>query len=127
MIVLLAAVALGIVRTGPVVAGVAGPLGVGSSAQTIWNLARWPVMLAAVIAMFGVRYHTAPNVQLPGFKWVTPGDLRVGGVDRGVGAVRALRGELRFLRQGVRHAGRDGRVHGLGCGSPTLRCSGGWS
>jgi membrane protein len=75
MIVLLAAVALGIVLTGPVVTAVAGPLGVGSTAQTVWNIAKWPVMLAAVILMFGVLYHAAPNVQLPGFKWVTPGAI----------------------------------------------------
>jgi membrane protein len=75
MIVLLAAVALGIVLTGPVVTAVAGPLGVGSTAQTVWNIAKWPVMLVAAIAMFGVLYHAAPNVQLPGFKWVTPGAI----------------------------------------------------
>jgi membrane protein len=75
MIVLLAAVALGIVLTGPVVAAVAGPLGVGSTAQTIWSIAKWPVMLAAVIVMFAILYHATPNVRLPGFKWVTPGAI----------------------------------------------------
>jgi membrane protein len=75
MIVLLAAVLLGIVLTGPVVTAVAGPLGIGSTAQTIWNIAKWPVMLAVVILMFGVLFHAAPNVKLPGFKWVTPGAI----------------------------------------------------
>jgi membrane protein len=75
MIGLLAAVALGIVLTGPVVAAVAGPLGVGSTAQTIWSIAKWPVMLAAVIVMFAILYHATPNVRLPGFKWVTPGAI----------------------------------------------------
>src|SRR3954451_22062997 len=75
MIVLLAAVALGIVLTGPVVSAVAGPLGVGSTAQTIWNIAKWPVMLLAVVAIIALLYHAAPNVKLPGFKWVTPGAI----------------------------------------------------
>src|SRR5918912_2398369 len=75
MIVMLAAVALGIVLTGPIVSAVAGPLGVGSTAQTVWNIAKWPVMLAVVILMFAVLYHAAPNVRLPGFKWVTPGAI----------------------------------------------------
>jgi len=75
MILLLAAVAIGIVLTGPVVSAVAGPLGVGSTAQTIWNFAKWPVMLLVVILMFAVLFHTAPNVKLPGFKWVTPGAI----------------------------------------------------
>jgi membrane protein len=73
MILLLAAVLLGIVLTGPVVSAVAKPLGIGSTAQTIWNIAKWPVMLAVVVLMFGVLFHAAPNVKLPGFKWVTPG------------------------------------------------------
>src|ERR671933_2757807 len=73
MILMLAALALGIVLTGPVVSAVAGPLGIGSTAQTIWNIAKWPVMLAVVVLMFGVLFHAAPNVKLFGFKWVTPG------------------------------------------------------
>jgi membrane protein len=75
MILLLAAVLLGIVLTGPVVSAVAGPLGIGSTAQTIWNIAKWPVMLLVVILMFAVLFHAAPNVKLPGFKWVTPGAI----------------------------------------------------
>jgi membrane protein len=73
MIVLLAAVLLAIVLTGPVVSAVAGPLGIGSTAQTIWNIAKWPVLLVVVIVMFAVLFHASPNVKLPGFKWVTPG------------------------------------------------------
>jgi membrane protein len=75
MIVLLAAVLLGVVLTGPVVSAVAGPLGIGSTAQSVWNIAKWPVMLVVVMFMFAVLFHAAPNVKLPGFKWVTPGAL----------------------------------------------------
>jgi membrane protein len=75
MIMLLAAVLLALVLTGPVVDAVAKPLGIGSTAQTIWNIAKWPVLLAAVILMFTVLFHSAPNVKLPGFKWVAPGAI----------------------------------------------------
>ena len=75
MILMLAAVLLALVLTGPVVSAVAGPLGIGSTAQTIWNIAKWPVLLVVVIVMFAVLFHAAPNVKLPGFKWVTPGAL----------------------------------------------------
>ena len=68
MILLLAAVLLALVLTGPVVDAVAKPLGVGSTAQTIWNIAKWPVLLAVVIVMFTVLFHSAPNVKLPGVK-----------------------------------------------------------
>lgn len=73
MILLLALLAVGLVMTGPVVSAVADPLGIGSGAQTAWNIAKWPVMLLVVIMLFAVLYHSSPNVKLPGFKWVTPG------------------------------------------------------
>src|SRR5690349_16553006 len=40
MIILLALLAIGIVMTGPVVDAVAKPLGIGSTAQTVWNIAK---------------------------------------------------------------------------------------
>jgi membrane protein len=73
MLVLLALVAMALVLTGPVVTAVAGPLGIGSTAVSIWNIAKWPVLLAVVVTMFAVLFYTAPNVKLAGFKWVTPG------------------------------------------------------
>jgi membrane protein len=75
MVVLLALLALSLVLTGPVVDQVAGPLGVSSAATTAWDIAKWPVMLAVVILMIAVLFHASPNVELPGFKWVTPGAI----------------------------------------------------
>jgi membrane protein len=75
MLILLAAVALALVLTGPVVDAVAGPLGVGSTAVSIWNIAKWPVLIIVVVTMFAVLFYAAPNVKLAGFKWVTPGAL----------------------------------------------------
>ncbi len=73
MILILAALAIGLVMTGPVVSAVAEPIGVGSTAQTVWNIAKWPVMVVLVLLMFAVLFHASPNVRLPGFKWITPG------------------------------------------------------
>jgi membrane protein len=75
MLVLLVLVALALVLTGPIVTAVAGPLGVGGTAVTIWNIAKWPVLLVVVIVMFAVLFYAAPNVKLAGFRWVTPGAL----------------------------------------------------
>jgi membrane protein len=75
LMVVLPAVALALVLTGPVVDAVAGPLGIGSTAVSIWNIAKWPVLIAVVVVMFAVLYHAAPNVKLVGFGWVTPGAL----------------------------------------------------
>jgi membrane protein len=73
MVVLLAIVLLAIVLTGPVVSAVAGPLHIGSFAQTVWSIAKWPAMLIVVILMFAVLFHASPNVKLPGLRSVMPG------------------------------------------------------
>jgi membrane protein len=73
MVLLLAVVALALVLTGPIVHAVASSIGIGATATTIWNVAKWPVLLALVLLIFAVLYHVAPNAKLPSFQWVTPG------------------------------------------------------
>jgi membrane protein len=75
MIVLLALLAIGLVLTGPIVEAVAGPVGLSSTAVDVWNIAKWPVMVAIFIVMVDLLYYASPNVKLRGFKWVTPGCL----------------------------------------------------
>ena len=75
MLVLLTLVALALVLTGPIVTAVAGPLGVGGTLVSVWNIAKWPVLVIVVIVMFAVLFYAAPNVKLAGFRWVTPGAL----------------------------------------------------
>ena len=104
MLVMLALVAVALVLTGPIVTAVAGPLGIGSTAVSIWNIAKWPVLLIVMVTMFAVLFYSAPNVKLVGFKWVTPGALLAIVLWlRRVGGVRVLRGQLRLLRQDLRH------------------------
>jgi membrane protein len=73
MVIMLALVALALVLTGPVVDAVGSSIGIGDTALTIWDIAKWPVLLGVVILMFSVLYYAAPNVKLPGFRWITPG------------------------------------------------------
>jgi len=75
IVLLVAILALALVLTGPVVDAVAGPLGISSTATTVWDIAKWPVMLAIVAAIIAVLYYSTPNVKLRGFKWVTPGAI----------------------------------------------------
>jgi membrane protein len=75
MVILLAVVALGLVLTGPIVEAVAEPIGVSSTATTIWDIAKWPVLAAVFVTMISLLYYASPNVKLRGFKWVTPGSI----------------------------------------------------
>ncbi|MDQ3416853.1 MAG: YihY/virulence factor BrkB family protein [Actinomycetota bacterium] len=75
MIVLTAVVALSLVLTGPIVQAVAAPLGLGSTAVTIWDYAKWPVLVLIVLVITDVLYFAAPNVKQRGFGWLTKGAL----------------------------------------------------
>ena len=75
MVVLMAIVALGLVLTGPVVDAVAGPIGLSSTATTIWSFAKWPVLAGLFTLMIAVLHYASPNVKVRGFKWVTPGSI----------------------------------------------------
>ena len=73
LIIMLALVLVSLVLTGPVAKEIGGALGVGDTAVTIWDFAKWPVLLVVVMFMFAILYYSSPNAKLPGFKWVTPG------------------------------------------------------
>jgi membrane protein len=73
MVLALTALALALVLTGPIVGAVADPLGIGSTAVDLWNVAKWPVMAAIFVLMIDLLYYASPNAKLRGFRWVTPG------------------------------------------------------
>jgi membrane protein len=74
-VVLTALVLVSLVATGPVVDAIARPLGIGSTAVTVWNIAKWPVLVLVVLLMITVLYFAAPNVRQRKFSWVTPGSV----------------------------------------------------
>jgi membrane protein len=68
-----ALVALSVVATGTLAEAVGGAIGLSSSAVTVWSIVKWPVLVLIVVSMFAVLYYVAPNVELPRFRWLTPG------------------------------------------------------
>jgi membrane protein len=42
---------------------------------TIWDIAKWLVLLVVVACLFALLYYAAPNVRQPGFRWITPGGV----------------------------------------------------
>ena len=75
MVVAMALLALGLVLTGPIVEAVAGPVRLGQTAVDVWDIAKWPVMVAIFVLMVDLLYYASPNAKLRGFRWVTPGCL----------------------------------------------------
>ncbi|GAA4318202.1 YihY/virulence factor BrkB family protein [Klenkia terrae] len=66
-------IALSVVATGPLTDAIGNALGLGSTATTVWDIAKWPVMVVIVAIMIAVLYWSTPNVRLRGFRWVSPG------------------------------------------------------
>lgn len=73
LLLMLITVAIGVAVTGPLAEEVGDIVGVGSTAVDVWDIAKWPVILAVVVAMFALLYWAAPNVRHPGWRWLTPG------------------------------------------------------
>ena len=75
LVVLLAVSALAVVITGGLARRVGELLGIGDTAVTVWDIAKWPVLLVIVSLMFAILYWASPNVKQPGFRWISPGGL----------------------------------------------------
>jgi membrane protein len=75
LLALLAISAFAVVLTGGLATQVGKVLGIGSTAVTIWDIAKWPVLLLIVSFMFSILYWAAPNVKHPGFRWLSPGGI----------------------------------------------------
>jgi membrane protein len=67
--------ALAVVITGGIAKEVGGLIGLSDTAVTVWNIAKWPVLLLIVSFMFAVLYWAAPNVKQPKFRWISPGGI----------------------------------------------------
>ena len=75
LLVLLAVSAVAVVLTGGLAEQAGNLVGIGSGAVTVWDIAKWPVLLFVISFMFALLYWASPNVKQPGFRWVSPGGL----------------------------------------------------
>ncbi|WP_122818087.1 YihY/virulence factor BrkB family protein [Nocardioides pantholopis] len=73
VVILAALVLLALVLTGPVAESVGEAVGLGSSVVTVWNIAKWPVLLAVVVIIVALLYYATPNVKQPKFRWISVG------------------------------------------------------
>lgn len=74
-VLLLVAMAVIVVVTGPVAHLVGNVIGAGSVLVTVWEIAKWPVLLVLVSLLLAVFFWAAPNAKQGGIKWVSPGGL----------------------------------------------------
>jgi membrane protein len=70
--ILLVAAAVIVVVTGGLAQKVGNVLGLGSTAVTIWGIAKWPVLLIIIGLILAILFWASPNAR-HGFQWVSPG------------------------------------------------------
>jgi membrane protein len=75
LLALLAISAIAVTLTGGLAKQVGGVIGLSDTAITVWNIAKWPLLLLVVSFMFALLYWAAPNVKHPKFRWVSPGGV----------------------------------------------------
>ena len=75
LLLLVALSSIAVVLSGPLAEQAGKLFGIQGTAVTVWNLAKWPVILLVVITMIAILYYAAPNVRHPGLRWITPGGL----------------------------------------------------
>lgn len=73
LLVLVALVGLLLVVSGPVAQAIGEAIGLGSTALTVWNIAKWPVILLAIIVVVALLYYFTPNIKQPKFRWISIG------------------------------------------------------
>ncbi|MGO1582600.1 MAG: YihY/virulence factor BrkB family protein [Actinomycetaceae bacterium] len=73
LVLLVSVAALLLVVSGPVARWLGDLVGLGSTALTVWNVVRWPVLLLVVMVMLALLYYTTPNARLSRMRWISPG------------------------------------------------------
>ena len=43
--------------------------------MNVWNIAKWPVLLAVVVLIVALLYYATPNVKQPKFRWISIGAI----------------------------------------------------
>jgi YihY family inner membrane protein len=74
LMVLTAVTAVAVVLTGGLARRTGELVGAGDTAVTVWEIAKWPVLLIIVSVMFALLYWASPNAR-QGFRWITPGGI----------------------------------------------------
>lgn len=74
-VVLIGLVGLGLVVTGPVAHAIGDSIGLRDTTVTLWNVAKWPVILVMIVVVVALLYWATPNIRHSKFRWITAGSV----------------------------------------------------
>jgi membrane protein len=72
-VILIALVAVALVISGPLAQAIGNAIGLSGTLVTVWNIAKWPVLVAIVVLIIAILYYATPNVKQPKFRWMSLG------------------------------------------------------
>jgi membrane protein len=64
-----------VIFTGDLARVVGERIGLGGVAVTVWDIAKWPVLVILVSLMDAILYWASPNARTGGFRWISPGGI----------------------------------------------------
>ncbi|WP_309134273.1 YihY/virulence factor BrkB family protein [Cellulomonas sp.] len=74
VLVVIAVLVIGaVVLSGGVARSIGEAIGLSDAVVTVWNIAKWPVVVLLVALAIAILYHATPNVRQPKFKWISVG------------------------------------------------------
>jgi len=73
LLVIAVLVVVALVLSGDVARSVGSTLGMSDTFVTVWNIAKWPVVVILVIVAIALLYWATPNVRQPKFRWMSVG------------------------------------------------------
>jgi membrane protein len=73
-ILLVAITFLGLIVSGPLATSIGDALGLGGTVVTVFQIAKWPVLLLLVLLILHVLYFASPNAKI-GVKWISGGTV----------------------------------------------------
>ncbi|WP_456846379.1 YihY/virulence factor BrkB family protein [Cellulomonas sp. P5_C6] len=75
LVVIAVAIVVAVVLSGGVARSIGASIGLSDVTVTVWNIVKWPVIVALVVVAIAVLYYATPNVQQPRFRWISLGAI----------------------------------------------------
>lgn len=61
--------------SGGIAQSIGDAIGLGDTAVTVWNILKWPLLLALAVVLIAILYYATPNVRQPKLRWISIGSI----------------------------------------------------
>lgn len=75
LLVIVALILVALVVSGGVAEAVGNVIGLSDLTVTVWNIAKWPVVVGLVVVLVALLYYATPNVRQPKMRWISVGSV----------------------------------------------------